>query len=308
VLRKELLTFSQQRNNYWVMENRIGFSFLLPTLLLFAFVFIFPICFVLFASLLDWNMMKPMAGVRFVGIENYISLLTDKSIWHSIWVTAKFVIVAVPLEMVLGVCLALLMDREFKGKRIIQALILIPCMVSPTSSYLSWKFLFEPTYGLLNYLLGLLHLKEIGWLSDVKTALMSIVIVDMWQNIPFVYLVAYAGLQAISEEPVEAAQVDGASGLQILWHVILPELKPVLLVTAIVRLMDAIRVFDNIYVLTRGGPADATRTLQYECYDTAFQALLVGRGSALAIIIVVIILMVGWPLIKQMNEITEERR
>ncbi len=287
-------------------DRLVPYVFLTPTLILFVCVFLFPIGFVLWSSMFKWNLMKPASGKIFVGLGNFIDLLSDNSIWNALWVTAKFVLMSVPLGILAGFCLALLLNRKFRFKRIIQALLIIPSMVAPAASYLSWKFLMEPTYGAVNYVLSLLDITGPGWFADTKTALLSVVIVDLWVNIPFIFLVLYAGLQAVPQDPLEAACVDGASKFRTLWHVTIPFMKPVILVVLIVRVMDAIRIFDNIYVLTRGGPANATRTIQFECYHLAFNSFLVGKGSALAIIIVLIILLFGSALMKQMYAANDE--
>lgn len=287
-------------------DKTAPYVFLAPTILLFAFIFLFPILFILWVSMYRWNLLKPSDGITFVGFGNFLELFSSSSFWSALWVTAKFVFITVPVGMFLGLCIALLLNRKFPLKKIIQAIIIIPTMIVPTAAYLSWKFLLEPTFGVVNYLLSLLKIPGPGWFSDLNTALISVVIVDLWATVPFIFLVLYAGLQAVPNEPLEAAHADGANRWQKFLYVTIPYLKPVLLVMLVVRIMDAIRVFDNIYVLTKGGPANSTRTIQYECYHLAFNSFLAGKGSALALIIVVIILLVGLPMIRQINLLNEE--
>jgi multiple sugar transport system permease protein len=277
------------------------YVFLTPTLILFIFVFIFPILFVSYTSLLDWSLLNPARGISFVGLENFKNLLLDKEFWNSLFVTIKFILMSVPLGLLLGLVLALHLNRRYPGKRFIQSLMLLPIMVAPVAAYLSFKFLLEPTYGLVNYLLGLIHLSGIGWFSDPKTALISIVIVDLWLAIPFIFLVLYASIQAVPQEQYEAAMVDGANQFQLHRFITIPSIKPVFIVVTIIRIMDAIRVFDSIYSLTKGGPANSTMTLQYLCFNYAFNTFLVGKGSATAIIIVIIILLFGILLILQLQ-------
>jgi len=291
------------------MKNQAKWTpylFLCPTLLLFLVIFMIPIGFVLYSSVFDWNLQKPHEGRVFIGLGNFVDLLTDKKVWAALWVTAKFVILAVPVELLLGLLIALLLNRSFMGKRWVQGIILTPLMVSPVAIYLSWKFLLEPTFGIVNYLLGKIGVGPYGWFSDVNMALLSVVLVDIWQNTAFVFLVFYAALQTVPREPVESAQVDGANRFHVFWYVTLPAIKPAALVLAIIRVMDAIRAFDNIYVLTLGGPANATRTIQFLDYELAFKTLEVGQGSALGLIIVVVILLVGSLLIREMNRTNEE--
>jgi multiple sugar transport system permease protein len=282
------------------------YVFLSPTLLLFIAIFMFPIIYVIWSSMFSWNLMKPYEGKIFVGFKNFTDLLSDSSFWDSIWITAKFVLLSVPLEVVLGMLLAVLLNRPFRGKKWIQSIILTPMMAAPIAIFLSWRFLLEPTFGIVNYLLSRIGITGPGWFADPKTALISVVIVDIWQMVPFIFLVLFAALQTVPQDPLESAQVDGATPLQTFWHVTLPSIKPVLLVVAIIRIMDAIRAFDNIYVLTNGGPANATRTVQFLDYEASFVLFDVGKGSALALIIVAMILLVGSLMIREMNRTNDE--
>lgn len=289
-------------------KNAAPYVFLAPTLLLFICIFMFPIGYVIWTSMFRWNLMKPQAGQDFIGFNNFSSMLGNDQFRESIMVTLKFVLLSAPTGILLGLGLALLLNRPFRGKRPIQALVLTPMMIAPVAVYLSWKFLLEPTFGIVNYMLGWFGIEGPGWFSDTSTALLSVALVDVWSTIPFVFLVMYAALQAVPQDPVESAQVDGANRWQIFWHVTLPSIKPVLLVVLIIRIMDTIRIFDNIYVLTKGGPANVTRTVQFLDYELAFNAFDIGKGSALALIIVAIILLVGSLLIREMNRTNEELR
>jgi multiple sugar transport system permease protein len=284
------------------------YVFLTPTVVLFLCIFLFPALFIIHSSFFRWNMLKPQAGKTFIGLKNFSDLLTNDQFLQALIVTGKFVLYSTPTGLLLGLGLALLLNRSYRGKKWIQGALLSPMMVAPVAIYLSWRFLLEPTFGVVNYVLGWFGIMGPGWFSDASTALISVVMVDVWSTVPFVFLVMYAALQAVPQDPVESAQVDGANRWQIFWNVTLPAIKPVLLVVLIMRIMDTIRIFDNIYVLTRGGPANATRTVQFLDYELAFNAFDIGKGSALALMIVCLILLVGSLLIREMNRTNEELR
>ena len=287
-------------------ERYAPYVFLAPTALLFLMIFLFPILFVVCSSFVNWNLLKPAAGISFVGFRNYENLLTSPKTWMAVKNTFVFSLVSVPLSMVFGMLLALAVDKLNRARNSVEAVLLIPMMVAPISIYLSFKFMFEPTYGIVNKLLSLIGVAGPGWFSSTDTAMMTVIVVELWRVVPFVYIVLYAALKTLPSDVFEAVHVDGANGVQTFWWITMPMLKPTLLVTAIIRLMDAIRAFDNIYVLTRGGPANATKTIQYLCYELAFGGFSIGKGSALAIIIVLIILITGMGLIRMMNRANSE--
>lgn len=287
-------------------QRYVPYLFLSPTLVLFLAVFLFPIVFVVGSSFTNWNLLNPAAGIKWNGISNYVNLLKDPNVWSSLKITFLFTVISVPLSIVLGLLLALAVEHVLKRKKVVETLLLLPMMVAPVSICLSFKFMLEPTYGVVNKLLACVGIQGPGWFADTSTALLSVILVELWKSVPFVYIMMYANLKTIPTEPFEAAKVDGATPFQSFRYLTIQILKPSLLVILIIRLMDAIRTFDVIYVLTKGGPANSTRTIQYICYEQAFQGFAVGKGSALAIIIVIIILIAGVSLMHSMNKINAE--
>lgn len=284
----------------------VPYAFLAPTLILFIAVFIVPVFFVVGSSFTNWNLLNPAAGIKFNGVSNYVNLFKDPNVWNALWVTFVFTVVSVPLSMIMGFALALVVDHMSRGRKLVETILLLPMMVAPVSIFLAFRFIFEPTYGIINKLLKLVGIAGPGWFASTQTALLTVIIVELWKSVPFVYLMIYASLKTLPTEPLEAAKVDGGSPWQIFRHITIPCLKPSLYVLLIVRLMDTIRAFDNIYVLTKGGPGNSTKTIQYICYELSFQGFAVGKGSALAIIIVFIILITGVGLIRSMNKINNE--
>ena len=295
-----------KRSKVGIAEKRAAYGFLAPTAILFILIFIFPVFFVIATSFTAWNMLVPAAGIRFIGIRNYVSILQDPGFWIAFRNTFVFVIFSVPISMALGLGLALSVDKLGRSRKYIEILLLIPMMVAPVSIFLAFRFLFEPTFGTVNKLLALIGIQGPLWLASIETALLTVIIVEVWRVTPFIYIVSYAALKMVSHDPIEAAKVDGANSFQTFRHVTFNMIKPALVVVLIVRIMDAIRTFDNIFVLTRGGPGHSTRTLQFITFEQSFESLNVGRGSAMAVIMVVIIFISGAGLIRIMNKINEE--
>ena len=175
------------------------YVFMMPTMLLFIAIFLFPILFVLGSSFTSWNLLKPAAGVDFIGIGNYLTLLKDPNFWAAMKNTAVFTIISVPVSMVLGILLALGVEKLTRGKSFVEMLLLIPLMVAPVSIYLGFRFMFEPTYGIINKILEFTGVDGPGWLSSTGTAMISVIIVELWRVVPFVYLVTFAALKNITD-------------------------------------------------------------------------------------------------------------
>jgi multiple sugar transport system permease protein len=229
-----------------------------------------------------------MPGERpFIGIENYLALLAAPRSWNAFRVTLLFLAVSVAAEMALGLCLALLLHQRFPGRGAARAASLVPWALPTVVSALMWGWIFHDRYGIANRLLMDLGLLDapLVWLGTPGTAFLAAVVADVWKTTPYVALILLAGLQGIGEDVVEAARVDGAAGLAFLWRIVLPILRPALAVALLFRALDAFRVFDVIYVLTRGGPGGATETLALLAYQTLFQDLDFGRGAALSVVL-----------------------
>lgn len=222
----------------------------------------------------------------FVGPENYLALAAAPRFWAAFRVTLFFLVVSVAAEVALGLGLALLLHRRFPGRGAVRAAALVPWALPTVVSAQMWAWIFHDRYGIANRLLvelGLLN-TPLVWLGAPGTALTAAIVADVWKATPFVALILLAGLQSISEDVLAAARLDGAGGLILLGRVVLPLLRPALGVAVLFRALDAFRVFDLIYVLTRGGPGGATETLALLAYNILFQDLDFGRGSALAVV------------------------
>ena len=236
-----------------------------------------------------YNYYLPVPRTTFVGLDNFRFILGDEAFWDALGVTARFTGAAVVIEIVLGIAVALLLDSRIPCRRVVNTVVLLPMAITPAVAGLLMRWMFESNWGLVNYFLGLVGVPGPGWTGDPFWALWSIVLADVWQNTPFVILVVYAGLQSVPVEPLEAAMVDGASRTQTLAHVVFPFLRPLVLFVLIIRSMDAFRIFDQVFVMTGGGPGTTTQTVTFYNYVMAFRQLRMGRASALGVITLLIL-------------------
>ncbi|RBI59149.1 sugar ABC transporter permease [halophilic archaeon] len=239
-------------------------------------------------------------GQSYVGLENYTGLASNEAFLHSLWVTAKFIGIAVGVEFVLGFAIALLLNRNLKQRGLLQTLILIPMILSPTVIGLIWRLLYAPN-GLLDFLAQPIIGHNVGWISEPNIALYSVILADIWQWTPLVVLVMLAGLQSIPNHVREAAIMDGASRRQRFVDITLPYLKSLIVLVLIIRVVDALRVFAKVFILTRGGPASSTNVISMEMYRVAFRFNNWGEASAMAISLLVIVLVSAITFVKTAN-------
>lgn len=255
-----------------------GYRYVAPALGLLGGVALFPLLYVIYLSfhrrLLIFDISK------FVGLENYRFLLQDDRFWNALQNTAYFTGVSVSAQLLLGLGIALLLNRSFRGKDWVRALVLVPWVIPTVVSARMWEWIYNPEFGILNFLLG----AKVNWLGTPGLALHAAIFADVWKTTPFVVILLLAGLQIIPRELYQAARVDGAGAWAAFRRITLPLLMPVLLVALVFRMLDAWRVFDVIYVLTGGGPANTTETLSLYAYKMLFQTLQFGYGSALSVV------------------------
>jgi multiple sugar transport system permease protein len=276
-------------------------AFVLPTICLLVFVNIFPLFWSLVLSFTNFTAKFPLVwgkNPKFMGIGQYIRILSDPAIWEKFITTAKYVMMSVGGEMLLGFGLALLLQIKFKGREIITTLLVLPMTMSPVIVGLMWKLFYDPNWGMFNYLLGL---GKIDWATDLKYNLYASVIADVWMWTPFVFLLALAGLSAIPKYLYEAAEVDRASWWFKFTRITLPMVWPLLLVALIFRTMEAFKVFD-ITMGISGRGATAPQLLSIHLYDTAFVNWKTGIGSALGYIVLIMIIAITSIFIKYLNK------
>jgi multiple sugar transport system permease protein len=292
-----------------VREDRIlGFALLSPALLIIALITIYPLIRSFWISLHGWNLTRPGEGHPFLGLGNYRYILTDPTFWSSMRVTTIFVAAAVTLEICLAIGIALLLNRPFPGRTLVRGLALLPWAVPSVVNGIMWKWILNPSYGALNGLLYSLHLtdKYIIWLGTPSLALASVVWADVWKETPFIMLLILAALQTIPKELYEAARVDGANPVQSFFNITLPLIQPVLFVAIALRTIWALKSFDLIYTLTAGGPSAATSVVGYYTYLKTFVSLQLGRGSAVAYITTLIVMLLV--IVYQRTLYREEKR
>jgi len=266
-------------------KDKYAYKLIIPSMICLFVILIVPLMFTLFLSVYKWNLIGDSR--EFVGIKNFLDILSDKEVIHSLKITFIFVFVSVSVEFILGIAIALLLNRPFRGCNIVRVIMLLPMMISPTVVSLAWRLILNSERGVLNYLLILLNLNPQIWLGK-DLAFPTIIAIEIWINTPFVLLMVLAGLQAVPEELMDATLVDGANWWQILTKVTFPIIKPVIMVAFIFRTIFAFRNFALPWVLTAGGPANRTNVFSIELYRQAFSYYQIGNSSAMSLILVVI--------------------
>ncbi len=268
----------------------VAYFFIGPTLIILGVTSVYPVLYSVVMSTFDWNW---GAQMNFVGLDNYVRLLTSASFWQVLGQTFYFTVGAVTVELLLGLGLAMVVNQLGFGVGVIRTLLLTPLMVSGIIVALIWKILLDPTLGIVNYTLQLVGLPGSVWFGATATAMPSIIMIDTWWQTAFVFIVLSAGLQSLPKEPFEAAAVDGANGWQTFHFLTLPMLRPILLTVLIFRTIDCLKVFAIIFGTTGGGPAQSTEAVQTLAYRTAFKVLQLSRSMTLMVVFSIIILSIS---------------
>jgi len=267
------------------------FVFISPTIILLLFLGAFPLALSFFYSVNWYNPLITGDKLRFVGFDNYTSLLLSPEFWSAIQVTLLFATLAVSIEFLLGLGLALLLFDigEFRGIGVVRTLVTTPLLMPPLIVGLMFRYMFQYDYGLFNQILAALGLQQVDWLGFGLTSFISWLITDVWHWFPFMFLVLLAGLYTVPTEQIEAASVEGASRWQLFRHIIVPWMKPVSLVVLVIRTIDVIKEVDKVYILTFGGPGSATTSVAFGAFLTAFEFWHVGLGAAYSYLILLMI-------------------
>jgi multiple sugar transport system permease protein len=276
-------------------EKRSGkltkFLLFVPTMVVLISMTIVPFIFSLLTSLTNYKATDDKW--EFIGLDNYTRAINDSVIQTSFINTIVYVFSAVSIEFVLGIAIALLLNRKMKGITIIRTLLLLPMMATPVAVGLLWRWLLNTDYGIFNYYLNAwFGITGPNWLGEPSLVMPVVVLVDVWQWTPFVVLTLLAGLQSLSDEPLEAADIDGASPWQKFWHVTLPQLRAVILVVLLIRLIDAFKSFDVVWTLTNGGPGISTELLSLRIYRIAFKFWETGYASAISWLFLIMVILI----------------
>ncbi len=298
----QIVRFSRGMSDY-----KLKMAFIMPTMVLLILMNIFPLLWSLFLSFHDYQASMPQAP-KYIGLENYIDVLTDPDIWGYFRTTAYFVLLAVTVQFLIGFGLALLLNRNFPAKGLVTTLLLLPMMLSPVVVGLFWQFILaSDNAGLLNFLLSPILKQPIEWTTKPSIAMLAVVIVDTWMWSPFMMLIALAGLSAIPKYLYEAADVDRASTWFKFRSITLPLVSPLLLIALLFRTMDAFKMFDIVYVLTNeGGPGTVTETVSMNLYRIAFRYFDTGKACAMAYILLIIIVALSNIYVKYLNRVKSE--
>lgn len=264
---------------------------LLPALLYVFLITQIPFVLTVYYSLFSWNLLRP-GSFHFAGLQNYAAVLTEPSIRIAIANTVVLTLCAVAISVVIGVCVALLLNREIFGKGVLRTLMIAPFLVMPTAAALIWKdTLLNPIFGLVDYILSPIGLSHVDWVNRFPMA--TIVTIEVWRWTPFMMLIVLAGLQSQNLETLEAARVDGANALSTLRYITLPFIRPFIELGALLGSLFIVQTFDSIYMTTQGGPGQATTNIPFLLYLVAFQGYDIGRASAIGVVAVILTMIVA---------------
>jgi multiple sugar transport system permease protein len=270
-------------------RRRLAALLTLPTWAFLIAVFALPILGALWLSLRN-ETLGAFVAPRFVGLENYRTALADPRFWESIGTTLFLVVAGLAVQLPLGIGLALLLHRNLRGTQIFRTALIVPMLLTPVAVGLMWRFMFDTDFGIINWALGHLMDRPPNWLGARWPARFAVVIVDSWQSVPFVMLMVLAALASLPRGPGEAAAIDGAAPWQVFAFVTLPALAPVILVVVIIRVVDVVKLFDILFIVTqRGGPGTATQTLGLLTYNTGFIFFQISRAAALGVLLTLLV-------------------
>lgn len=261
----------------------------IPTWIFLALVVLIPFFYGVYISFLNINLASFLPP-SFVGFDNYQAVLAASETWSTLRITLIITFIGLLTQIPIGILLALVLHENLRGTKVFRSILITPMLLTPVAVGLTYRFMFDTDLGVINWALGSLGVERVNWLGSQTSALFAIIIVDSWQSIPFVMLLVLAALTAISPSLYEAARVDGASANQIFRRITLPLITPTLLVITMIKIMDFLKLFDTLFILTRGGPGNATTTLGLWTYKTGFVFLEFSRAAALGVIITIITL------------------
>lgn len=277
--RRKARLFDRIPSAYWLIA---------PAIIVLLLISIYPLLYSLSISFRDFNYIRSGPTRPFIGFENYRQILLSSHFYNDLWVTVKFVFGSVSLSVFFGLILALLLNRAFKFLRVLRALILLPMITTPVVVALIWRWLLNPELGLVGYFMTIMGMEPQAWLTKSSQALPALIGIDAWEWAPYCFLIIFAALQSLSDEPYEAALVDGAGYWQTLFYITLPQIRPIIIVVIVLRTLSAIKIYDLIYILTAGGPGIVTESLVMYVYKSIFRFNDMGKATASSFIILVL--------------------
>ena len=281
-------------------ERHLRVLMLAPAMVILILLTIFPSLY-MFRAAVTHISPNPDIPWEFVGADNFIRLFSDTQFHIGLWNTMVFTICAVGAEFLLGLGLALLLDKYIRRLNFLKTILMIPMMLPPIAVAITWKLIYEPQFGVLNEIMYRLGLPLQAWAGDVNLAMFSVIVADVWQWTPFIFLLMLAGLASLPGEPYEAAAIDGASAWRQFWDLTVPFLKPVIAIALLLRVMDALRLFDLVFILTGGGPADRTKVLSLYIYQVAYRFADPGYAAAISLFVLFTTVALSTWFIKRMR-------
>ncbi|MCP4077322.1 MAG: sugar ABC transporter permease [Gammaproteobacteria bacterium] len=292
--------------NYSTINRITPYIFLAPAVIIMLIALLYPLGYMIYGSFRDWDPSQAIGESTFIGLGNYISLWNDPNFHESLTVTLKFAITVVFIEMIVGVGLALLLDRNLRGMSLLRTMFILPMMIAPVVVGLIWRYMYHPSIGIFNQTLEKIGLGSVDWLG--QHALMSVIIADIWQWTPFIFILSLAALQSLPRSALEAARIDGASGWQQIIYIKLPLMMPVLIVTCLLRLIDAFKVLEVILVMTEGGPGLSTEILALRISRTATEFRELGVAAAMSnyllmLLLILTIIMLAYNKIQELQAV-----
>ena len=285
-------------------NTRTAWLFVAPATIIMVAACLYPVISAIKLGFFEWSMGTPWTEAKFAGWSSFHLVFTDPAVWRSLWTTLKFAAIAVSAEMLLGIGLALALEGQLKGMAAFRTMFILPMMVAPIAVGMTWRYLFDAQFGLINAVLGVFGVAAKGWLADESLAFAAIIIADIWQWTPFVFIMIMAGLSGVDTSVLEAARLDGARWWAMTLRVKLPMIIDVIAITLVMRLIDAFRVLEVIYVLTFGGPGDSTEVLSLHIYKTAFIGQKLGAASAISVLLLIVVMLLTWLALRMSNPLS----
>jgi multiple sugar transport system permease protein len=284
------------------------YVFMAPAAIIMGLALLYPLAYMIYGSFRAWDPSQNISETEFVGLKNYITLFFDPAFRESLSVTLTFAFAVVTAELAIGVGLALLLDRNIRGMSVLRTLFILPMMIAPVVVGLMWRYMYHPTVGTINKTLKSMGFESVDWLG--QHALLSVIIADIWQWTPFIFILSLAALQSLPRSALEAAKIDGATGWQQIRYIKLPLMMPVLIVTGLLRLIDAFKVLEVILVMTEGGPGLSTEIIALRISRTATEFRELGVAAAMSnyLLLLLLILTLGMFAITRLQEARSARQ
>lgn len=274
-------------------EAVVPYLLVLPALLVLTSTVFLPIIFNVYISFFDFHLIRDATPEHYVGLQNYFELAQDRRFWNAIRITSAFTIISVAIEFVLGLLLALLVNEALPARRLIRTILLAPILTTPLVVALVFRLMWHGEFGILQFFFDSIGLEGTYWLSQPLPAFVAILVTEIWQHTSFVFLLMLGALQMIPKKPLEAAEIDGANYWQRVWYITIPMMRPAIMVAVLFRLVFNLRLFEQVYVLTEGGPGTSTETISVLIYRSAFQQFKMGEAAAMSVYLTLLTVMLS---------------